>query len=96
MYENDTDEEIRMGLPDHTELVLPIGDTIRLLTTRKFSAGRLQRLLADCELTLIESAHSQFRHTRRPSPFGLDLLLLAPKGAQGTRRTVADEMWDRS
>ncbi len=95
MYENDTDDEIRMGLPDHTELVLPIGDTIRLLTTRKFSAGRLQRLLAGCELTLIESAHSQFRHTRRPTPFGLDLLLLAPKGAQGTRRTVADEMWDR-
>jgi hypothetical protein len=27
--------------------------------------------------------------------FGLDLLLLAPKGAQDVRRTVADEMWDR-
>ncbi len=95
MYENDTDDEIRMELPDHTELVLPVGDTIRLYTTRKFSAGRLNRLLAACELTLVESAHSQFRHTRRPSPFGLDLLLLAPKGAQGSRRTVADEMWDR-
>lgn len=95
LYENDTDAEIRMELPDHTELALPIGDTIRLYTTRKFSAGRLDRLLAACELTLVESAHSQFRHTRRPTPFGLDLLLLAPKGAQDVRRTVADEMWDR-
>ncbi|WP_328988370.1 L-histidine N(alpha)-methyltransferase [Kribbella sp. NBC_01245] len=90
-----TDEPLVMGLPDHTDVVLEPGDTIRLYTTRKFSAERLDRLVAACDLTLVENAHSPFRRTRRPSPFGLDLLLLAPKSAQASRRTIADEMWAR-
>jgi uncharacterized SAM-dependent methyltransferase len=96
MFQNDTTAPIVMGLPDHTEVTLPVDDTIRLYTTRKYSAARLDKLVADSELELVESAHSQFRHTRKPSPFGLDLLLLAQKGVRGPRRTVADEMWARS
>lgn len=96
MYQNDTGEPVVMGLPDHTEVTLPVDDTIRLYTTRKFSAARLDKLVAGAGLELVESAHTQFRQTRRASPFGLDLLLLAPKGAQGPRRSVADEMWART
>lgn len=96
MYQNDTGTPVVMGLPDHTEVSLPVDDTIRLYTTRKFSAARLDKLVAGAGLELVESAHTQFRQTRRPSPFGLDLLLLAPKGAQGPRRSVADEMWART
>jgi uncharacterized SAM-dependent methyltransferase len=92
-WQNDTGEEIRMELPDHTEAVLPIGDTIRLYTTRKYSTTRLKRLTEACQLTPVEAIQSQFRYARRPNPFGLELLLLAPEGAGETARTLADDIW---
>lgn len=95
LWQNDTDEEIRMGLPDHTEVVLPVGDTIRLYTTRKYSTARLKRLTAACKLTPVAAIQSQFRHTRRPNPFGLELLLLAPESAGDLTTTLADDIWAR-
>jgi uncharacterized SAM-dependent methyltransferase len=92
-WQNDTGEEIRMELPDHTEAVLPIGDTIRLYTTRKYSTTRLKRLTEACQLTPVEAIQSQFRYARRPNPFGLELLLLAPEGAGETARSLADDIW---
>ncbi|MER7244310.1 L-histidine N(alpha)-methyltransferase [Kribbella sp. NPDC000426] len=93
LWQNDTDAEIRMELPDHTEVVLPIGDTIRLYTTRKYSTTRLKRLTEACQLTPVEAIQSQFRYTRRPNPFGLELLLLAPDAAGQTPHTLADDIW---
>jgi uncharacterized SAM-dependent methyltransferase len=95
VWQNDTGEEILMGLPDHTEVTLPVGDTILLYTTRKFSTERLKKLTVACDLTPLEHAHSQFRHTRRPSPFGLDLLLLAPGTAREAVGSLADDIWAR-
>ncbi len=94
VWQNTTPDPITMGLPDHTEVVLRKDDTILLYTTRKFSTERLKKLTAACDLTPIEHAHSGFRFTRRPSPFGLDLLLLAPPGAaKESRSTLADDIW---
>ena len=93
LWQNDTDDEIRMELPDHTEVVLPIGDTIRLYTTRKYSTARLKRLTEACRLTPVEAIQSQFRYTRRPNPFGLELLLLAPEAAGEGARSLADDIW---
>ncbi|MEV4263084.1 L-histidine N(alpha)-methyltransferase [Kribbella sp. NPDC049584] len=93
LWQNDTDAEIRMELPDHTEVVLPIGDTIRLYTTRKYSTARLKRLTEACRLTPVEAIQSQFRYTRRPNPFGLELLLLAPDAAGETAHSLADDIW---
>lgn len=94
VWQNNTGERIHMGLPDHTEVVLDPEDTILLYTTRKFSTERLKKLTTACDLTPIEHAHSGFRHTRRPSPFGLDLLLLAPGTAENTTATtLADDIW---
>jgi uncharacterized SAM-dependent methyltransferase len=93
VWRNNTNEPIRMGLPDHTDVVLDKEDTILLYTTRKFSTERLKKLTTACELTPIEHAHSGFRHTRRPSPFGLDLLLLAPDSAGVIAHTLADDIW---
>ncbi|GAA2800543.1 L-histidine N(alpha)-methyltransferase [Kribbella solani] len=93
LWQNDTGEEVRMELPDHTEVVLPIGDTIRLYTTRKYSADRLKRLTEACKLTPVEAIQSQFRYTRRPNPFGLELLLLAPEAAGEEAHTLADDIW---
>jgi uncharacterized SAM-dependent methyltransferase len=95
VWQNDTGEEILMGLPDHTEVSLPVGDTILLYTTRKFSTERLKKLTVACGLTPVEHAHSRFRHTRRPSPFGLDLLLLAPGTAREAIGSLADDIWAR-
>jgi uncharacterized SAM-dependent methyltransferase len=95
VWQNDTGEEILMGLPDHTEVTLPVGDTILLYTTRKFSTERLKKLTVACDLTPVEHAHSQFRHTRRPTPFGLDLLLLAPGTAREAVGSLADDIWAR-
>lgn len=92
-WQNDTGEEVRMELPDHTEVVLPIGDTIRLYTTRKYSTTRLKRLTEACKLTPVEAIQSQFRYTRRPNPFGLELLLLAPEAAGEGARSLADDIW---
>jgi len=93
LWQNDTDDEIRMELPDHTEVVLPIGDTIRLYTTRKYSTARLKRLTEACRLTPVEAIQSQFRYTRRPNPFGLELLLLAPDAAGEAAHSLADDIW---
>ncbi len=94
VWQNNTGEPIVMGLPDHTEVVLEPEDTILLYTTRKFSTERLKKLTAACDLTPIEHAHSGFRYTRKPSPFGLDLLLLAPGTAENTTATsLADDIW---
>ena len=93
LWQNDTGEEVRMELPDHTEVVLPIGDTIRLYTTRKYSTTRLKRLTEACKLTPVEAIQSQFRYTRRPNPFGLELLLLAPEAAGEGARSLADDIW---
>ncbi|GAB3935331.1 hypothetical protein GCM10029976_045490 [Kribbella albertanoniae] len=95
LWQNDTREVIRMGLPDHTEVVLPIGDTIRLYTTRKYSTARLKRLTTACKLTPVEAMQSQFRYQRRPNPFGLELLLLAPASSGERDRTLADDIWAR-
>jgi uncharacterized SAM-dependent methyltransferase len=95
VWQNTTDEEIMMGLPDHTEVALPPGDTIRLYTTRKYSTARLKRLTEACRLTPVEAIQSQFRYTRRPNPFGLELLLLAPESAGAVTRTLADDIWAR-
>jgi uncharacterized SAM-dependent methyltransferase len=93
LWQNDTGDEVRMELPDHTEVVLPIGDTIRLYTTRKYSTTRLKRLTEACKLTPVEAIQSQFRYTRRPNPFGLELLLLAPEAAGEGARSLADDIW---
>ncbi|GAA1601062.1 hypothetical protein GCM10009804_67030 [Kribbella hippodromi] len=93
LWQNDTGEEVRMELPDHTEVVLPVGDTIRLYTTRKYSADRLKRLTEACKLTPVEAIQSQFRYTRRPNPFGLELLLLAPEASGEEAHTLADDIW---
>ena len=93
LWQNDTGDEVRMELPDHTEVVLPIGDTIRLYTTRKYSTARLKRLTESCRLTPVEAIQSQFRYTRRPNPFGLELLLLAPDAAGEAAHSLADDIW---
>ena len=93
VWQNNSGKPIKMGLPDHTDVVLDQEDTILLYTTRKFSTERLKKLTTACELTPIEHAHSGFRHTRRPSPFGLDLLLLAPDRAGVSSHTLADDIW---
>jgi uncharacterized SAM-dependent methyltransferase len=93
VWQNTTEEDIRMGLPDHTEVLLPVGDTIRLYTTRKYSTARLKRLTEACDLAPVESIQSQFRHTRRPNPFGLELLLLAPESAGDVTKSLADDIW---
>jgi uncharacterized SAM-dependent methyltransferase len=94
LWQNDTDAQISMGLPDHTEVLLPVGDTIRLYTTRKYSTTRLKKLTTACNLTPVEAIQSQFRYTRRPNPFGLELLLLAPESANAAH-TLADDIWSQ-
>ncbi|HEY0474094.1 MAG TPA: L-histidine N(alpha)-methyltransferase [Kribbella sp.] len=94
LWQNDTDAQISMGLPDHTEVLLPVGDTIRLYTTRKYSTTRLKKLTTACNLTPVEAIQSQFRYTRHPNPFGLELLLLAPESANAAH-TLADDIWSQ-
>lgn len=78
VYRNRTGEQVLLTLPDRSGVEFPDGDTIRLLTTRKYSAAGLDKLLADAgaaEVTRTSSGlHSGFGETG----FGMDLVLLRP------------------
>jgi len=49
----------------------------------------------DPQFQRTHSFSAQFRYTRRPNPFGLDLLLLAPGTAREAIGSLADDIWAR-
>ncbi|GGM20354.1 L-histidine N(alpha)-methyltransferase [Promicromonospora citrea] len=76
-WQNASGEELRMLIPGSRPIHLPPDDTIRLYTTRKYTTERIDRLVTEAGLRTTHVQRERFRHTQRPSPFGLELRLVA-------------------
>lgn len=76
-WQNASGEDIRMLIPGSRPIHLEPQDTIRLYTTRKYTTERIDQLVAGAGLRTTHVQRERFRHTQRPSPFGLELRLVA-------------------
>jgi hypothetical protein len=76
-YRNRTDADMRITLPNNTDICFAPDDTIRLALTRKYSPEGLSTLLHDAGLTVTADSC-----TGTGGPFGLALLMLAVEGSQ--------------
>jgi L-histidine N-alpha-methyltransferase len=97
IYQNRTGREIRIALPDRTDVSFPQQDTIRLYLSRKYAQDSLDPLLAESGLEKLHSNHFDFVggacHGRN---FGTDLLILKVSAETARpEQTVAEEIWRR-
>ncbi|WP_369370138.1 L-histidine N(alpha)-methyltransferase [Promicromonospora sp. Populi] len=76
-WQNVGGEALRMLIPGSRPIHLEPQDTIRLYTTRKYTSERIDQLVAGAGLRTTHMQRERFRHTQRPSPFGLELRLVA-------------------
>ena len=79
LYRNRSGGDLKMMLPDRTEIPFPAGDTIRLYVTRKYERGALDTALDSIGLSVEAAGHSPM--SSRGRGFGLDLLLLSRRDA---------------
>lgn len=77
-WQNASGEDLRMLIPGSRPIHLEPEDTIRLYTTRKYTTERIDQLVAGAGLRTTHVQRERFRHTQRPSPFGLELRLVTP------------------
>jgi uncharacterized SAM-dependent methyltransferase len=94
IYQNRTGSDLRMMLPDRTDVSFPQQDTVRLYVTRKYARSRLGDLLADAGLHALGSTQSDLSPSRTGVRFGIDLLVLTAAGYRpGADSTVAEDIW---
>lgn len=75
LYRNSAREIISVMLPDREPIEFKEGDTIRLLTTRKYTSVGINKVISDSKLRVISSS-SSLLGGRNKYGFGLDLILL--------------------
>jgi hypothetical protein len=86
IYRNITGQTMRVVLGDRSLLTFAPDDTIRLHMTRKYSEHGLQRMISDAGLQQLDSHPWKYKD----SIFGLNLLLLGPKGRTGASHPIFD------
>jgi len=91
LYRNRSGGDLRMMLPDRTEIPFPAGDTIRLYVTRKYERGALDAALDAVGLTVEAAGHSPT--SSRGRGFGLDLLLLSRRDRPVDPRRASREVF---
>jgi uncharacterized SAM-dependent methyltransferase len=96
IYQNRTGAEIRVTLPDRTDVSFPPQDTICLYVSRKYIQDGVDALLFDSGVDKVDGTHSDLAGADGGRRFGLDLVLLASSGqAALPPRTVAEDIWRR-
>lgn len=75
-YRNSTGKTISVMLPDREHVDFQEGDTIRLLTTRKYTSKGINRILSDCKFRTNSRTSSRLIG-RNKHGFGMDLILLS-------------------
>lgn len=96
IYRNLTQQEIRLTLPDRTNVSFPGHDTIRLYLSRKYTQAGLDSLIAECGLRQCASSQFEFANTRDGVRFGMDLLALTTNSVAALpASTVVEEIWRR-
>ena len=76
LYRNISQETIYIMLPDWETVEFKHGDTIRLFTTRKYSAKGLDGIISECKLRKINNSKSLLGDRNNKYNFGIDLILL--------------------
>lgn len=95
-YQNRTGQEIRITLPDRTNVSFPPQDTVRLYLSRKYTVAGLDLLLAGCCVQKCDSNHYDFASARDGLRFGMELLVLeAGSETTLTESTVIEDIWQR-
>jgi L-histidine N-alpha-methyltransferase len=97
IYQNRTGEDIRITLPDRTDVPFPRLDTVRLCVSRKYMRGRLESLLAESGARQLASSHFDFSGgAHNGLGFGMALLLLtADSKTVGQGRNMVGKIWER-
>ncbi|MCF4123241.1 L-histidine N(alpha)-methyltransferase [Antribacter sp. KLBMP9083] len=92
-WQNETEAAIRLAIPGQLGVNLHPSDTIRLLTTRKYTPESVERLITAAGLATVAVVREQFRHMRGVNPFGLDMRLLKRNGDGDVGRHSPFEIW---
>lgn len=98
IYQNRTGRDIRITLPDRTNVPFLQGDTIRLVVIRKYMREHLESLLKESGVHMLGNDHFDFDGSAHNGlGFGMDLLVLAA-GAETlpSEPTPADILWRHS
>lgn len=77
LYHNSSQETISIMLPDWETVEFKHGDTIRLLTTRKYSAKGLDKIISESKLKKINNSRRLLGGRNNRYGFGIDLILLS-------------------
>lgn len=95
-YQNRTGQEIRITLPDRTNISFPPQDTVQLYLSRKYAQVGLDSLLVGGCVQKCASNHFDFASARDGLRFGIDLLvLMASSETPPPELTVIEEIWRR-
>lgn len=97
IYQNRTGGDIRITLPDRSQISFPQQDTVRLCVSRKYMRDRLELLLAESGAHQLASSHFDFSGgAHNGLGFGMALLVLTadPKTAR-QEPNKAKELWRR-
>ena len=96
IYQNRTGREIRLTLPDRTNVSFPQEDTVRLCISRKYAQHHLDSLLAESGVHKLGGSHFDFGGMQSGLQFGMDLLVLTtgPDPAR-SEQTIAEAIWRR-
>jgi hypothetical protein len=91
LYQNRTGHDIRMTVPDRSQVLFQHDDTILLQVTRKYLRRTLPAFLGELGTALVHSTHEEFKADNPAGGFGMDMLLLRRDPDRGTDgRRAAD------
>lgn len=76
IYQNLTQETLRVMLPDWSYTDFLIDDTIRLFLTRKYTSTGIEKMISESGLAIIDRKTTNFENGYN-TKFGMDLLLVA-------------------
>lgn len=94
-YQNRTGRDIRITLPDRTDVPFPQQDTVRLCVSRKYMRDHLESLLVESGVRKLASSHFDFGgDAPNGLGFGMDILVFtAGSKAARSERNKAEYLW---
>lgn len=94
IYQNKTGRDIRMTLPNRTDVPFPRKDTIHLCISRKYAQHYLDSLLAESGVRKVGGSCLDFGGAHHGSQFGMDLLLLTVDSATARpEQSIPQGIW---
>jgi L-histidine Nalpha-methyltransferase len=95
IYQNNTEEDIKMLLPDWSEVELRSKDTIRLNLTRKYTQKGIETIILENNLSIVDRKTTNF-NSHHSTRFGMDLILVTPNNGESQKvlpSSIAKGVW---